>query len=183
MEFIRHALDGVVEIRPRLVPDSRGSFFESFRRSAFEAEGLIADFVQTNRSRSHAAGTVRGLHYQLAPSAQGKLVSVIRGAVFDVAVDLRRSSPTFGKHVAVTLTAASGAELHIPPGFAHGFCTLEPDTEVLYAVTSYYAPERERAIFWADPALGIDWPTPPDGARLSDKDLRAPMLADAADLF
>ncbi|HVI28810.1 dTDP-4-dehydrorhamnose 3,5-epimerase [Hansschlegelia sp.] len=183
MEFVRHAIDGVVEIRPRLVPDARGSFFESFRRSAFEAEGLLVDFVQTNRSRSAAAGTVRGLHYQLAPAAQGKLVCVLRGAVFDVAVDLRRNSPTFGRHVAVTLTAASGAELHIPPGFAHGFCTLEPETEVLYAVTSYYAPERERAIFWADPALGIEWPVAPAEARLSDKDLRAPLLADARDLF
>ncbi|HEY0293653.1 MAG TPA: dTDP-4-dehydrorhamnose 3,5-epimerase [Hansschlegelia sp.] len=182
MKFIRHDLDGVVEIRPKRIEDSRGAFCETFRSDLFEAEGLAAGFVQINRSLSRAVGTVRGLHFQLPPFAQAKFVSVTRGAALDVAVDVRRGSPTFGRHVAVRLSAAEGAQLYVPEGFAHGFCTLEPDTEVTYVLTRLYAPAHERGVFWADPALAIPWPVEPGAATLSEKDARAPLLA-AAELF
>ncbi len=184
MNIVPTDLSGVVEIQPVRHGDSRGWFSEVFRRDAFEAAGIAADFVQDNESFSGSAHTLRGIHYQIPPFAQAKLVRVIRGSVFDVAVDLRRDSPTFGGHVAVTLTAKAGNQLLVPPGFGHGFCTLEPDTTIGYKVSARYAPDCERAIRWNDPALGIDWPLT-QGAEpvLSARDEVAPLLADQPDVF
>ncbi|RXF66941.1 dTDP-4-dehydrorhamnose 3,5-epimerase, partial [Hansschlegelia zhihuaiae] len=130
MDFIRQRIFDVVEIRPRYFRDARGYFSEIYKKSALAEAGVLADFVQDNKSLSSLPGTIRGLHFQLPPFAQGKLVSCVRGAIYDVAVDIRRDSPTFGQHVGVTLTAEQGNQLYVPVGFAHGFCTLEPDTEV-----------------------------------------------------
>ena len=183
MEIITTTLDGVVEIRPRRHGDDRGWFSETWKQSALIAAGIDIDFVQDNESFSAPTGTLRGLHYQLAPHAQDKLVRVIHGSILDVAVDIRRDSPTFGHHVAVTLTADDGNQLLVPAGFAHGFCTLEPDVRVAYKVSGQYAPDCERAIRWDDPDLGIDWQLPVGGPTLSDKDRIAPLLADQPDLF
>jgi len=158
--------------------DERGYFSETYNKRAFAAAGIALDFVQDNHSLSWPAGTIRGLHYQLAPFAQDKLVRVVRGAIFDVAVDLRRGSPTYGRHVAVTLTAGDPRQLLVPIGFAHGFCTLEPDTEVIYKVTNYYSAPHDRGILWSDPALGIAWPAPAQNATLSAKDRQLPLLRD-----
>lgn len=183
MEIIRHEIDGVVEIRPKFHRDQRGWFAETFNRGDFEAAGLPCDFVQDNRSLSRATGTLRGLHFQIGPHAQAKLVSATKGSIFDVAVDLRRGSPTFGRHVAVTLSAELGNQLLIPEGFGHGYCTLEPDTEVFYKVSRLYAPVAERAVLWSDPALGVVWPAPPDEIVISERDASAPSVADSPDLF
>ncbi|MGE3292092.1 MAG: dTDP-4-dehydrorhamnose 3,5-epimerase [Geminicoccaceae bacterium] len=156
--------------------DARGFFSETYSRRDFAAGGIPDEFVQDNHSRSSGAGTVRGLHYQLPPHAQGKLIRVLRGSILDVAVDIRRGSPSFGAHVAVTLSAELGNQLFIPAGFAHGFCTLEPDTEVAYKVTAYYSRERDRGIRWNDPALAIAWPVAAQGAVLSAKDVALPLL-------
>ena len=134
-------------------------------------------FVQDNMSLSGPRYTMRGLHFQAPPKTQAKLVSVLQGAVLDVAVDIRRGSPTFGRHVAVTLSAAGGEQVFIPPGFAHGFCTLEPDTMVAYKVSEFYAPEAERGLSWGDPALAIGWPMPHAEAELSERDRHHPPLA------
>jgi dTDP-4-dehydrorhamnose 3,5-epimerase len=143
--------------------------------------GVTAEFVQDNHSCSVQPGTVRGLHFQIAPSAQGKLVRVLRGSILDVALDVRRGSPTYGRHVAVTLSAENGKQLWVPAGLAHGFCTIEPNTEVLYKVTDYYSPQTERGLLWNDPELGIDWPAEA-GAVLSDKDKVLPRFAECRDL-
>lgn len=182
MDFIEHAIPGVLEIRPKRFEDARGWFSETYKRSTLAGRGIDVAFVQYNRSMSRPAGTVRGLHFQLAPHEQAKLVGVVQGAIFDVVVDVRRGSPTFGRHVAVRLDAATGAQLYIPAGFAHGFCTLEPDSEVAYKTSADYSASHERALFWNDPALGVDWPVAADAATLSDKDARAPRLADLSDL-
>ncbi len=158
--------------------DHRGFFSEVYNRERLEAAGISIDFVQDNHSRSAERGTVRGLHFQVPPFAQAKLVRVVRGAVFDVAVDLRRGSPTFGRHVTVTLSADDGNQVLVPAGFAHGLMTLEADTEVVYKVSEHYAPDHDRGILWNDPALGIEWPIPTAGAVLSDKDRAQPVLAD-----
>lgn len=163
--------------------DDRGYFSETYNRRALLEAGIGLDFVQDNHLLSRKRGTVRGLHYQLPPSAQHKLVRVVRGSVFDVAVDVRRDSPTFGRHVSVVLSAGEGNQLLVPAGFAHGFCTLEPDTEVIYKVTSYYAPDCERGLLWNDPDLDIAWPVSSEEAVLSGRDWRHPRLKDAADLF
>jgi dTDP-4-dehydrorhamnose 3,5-epimerase len=176
-------IPGVKVITPPRFGDERGFFAETYNRRAFTEAGIDAEFVQDNHSRSARQGTVRGLHYQLAPSAQGKLVRVVRGAILDVAVDIRRSSATFGRHVAVTLSGENFAQLWIPEGFAHGFCTLMDDTEVLYKTTGYYDPARERGIRWDDPALGIEWPIPAEDVTLSKKDAASPPLSEQSDLF
>jgi dTDP-4-dehydrorhamnose 3,5-epimerase len=168
----------VLVLRPRAYADSRGSFTETYNRKVLTSLGIPDEFVQDNQSYSRHAGTVRGLHLQLEPHAQGKLVRVLRGRVLDVAVDLRRASATFKRHVVVELTGTEGTQIWIPPGFAHGFCTLEPDTEVLYKVTDYYEPTADRSIRWNDPELAIDWPFDPAQVTLSDKDRRAPTLAE-----
>ncbi|MBW6493204.1 MAG: dTDP-4-dehydrorhamnose 3,5-epimerase [Burkholderiaceae bacterium] len=169
MKFTRLAIPGVVLIEPRIFGDERGFFFESWNRAAFQAgAGLDAEFVQDSHSKSRR-GVLRGLHYQLPPRAQGKLVRVIAGEVFDVAVDLRRSSPTFGSWVGDLLSAENRRQLWIPPGFAHGFLTLSASAEFVYKATETYAPGLERCIRWDDPALAIKWPL--DGAPLvSGKD-------------
>lgn len=172
------AIEGLLLIEPRRLGDERGYFAETFKSSVLAEHGFTADFVQDNQSLSAQKGVVRGLHFQLPPFAQDKLVRVLKGAILDVAVDIRRDSPTFGHHVAVELSAANFRQLLVPKGFAHGFCTLEPDTEVAYKVTNYYSPECDRGILWNDPALGIQWPVAEDQAILSDKDRRAPKLAD-----
>ncbi len=167
----------VVVVEPQRHGDARGFFSEVFRNDAFEQAGIAARFVQDNHSYSQPAGVLRGLHFQTEPSVQGKLVRVTRGAVKDVAVDLRHGSPTFGQHVAETLTAANWRQLWVPPGFAHGFVTLEPDTEVIYKVTGYYDPAADRGLAFDDPALRIDWGMPHENLTLSDKDRRHPRLA------
>jgi dTDP-4-dehydrorhamnose 3,5-epimerase len=180
MQATPTAIPEVIVFEPRVFGDARGAFFESFRADLFaQATGLKVDFVQENQSRS-AAGVLRGLHYQLQ-QAQGKLVRVARGAVFDVAVDLRRGSPTFGRWVGVELSEDNRKQLWIPPGFGHGFLSLAEGTEVLYKATDYYAPQHERSLAWNDPQVGIAWPL--QGAPvLSDKDARAKLLP-AADVY
>ncbi|MFW5834589.1 MAG: dTDP-4-dehydrorhamnose 3,5-epimerase [Pseudomonadota bacterium] len=157
--------------------DERGFLVETYNRQAFRAAGIDAVFVQDNVSLSHRVGTVRGLHVQLPPAAQAKLVRVVRGRALDVVVDVRRGSSTFGRHVAVEL-ANDGTQLFVPEGFAHGFCTLAPDTEVAYKLTAPYAVEHERGLHWADPALGIAWPVTPAIAIVSPRHRTLPPLAE-----
>ena len=158
MKAIQTAIPEVLILEPRVFGDDRGFFFESFNRQAFrDATGVDIEFVQDNHSRS-TRHVLRGLHYQRAPRAQGKLVRVVHGAVFDVAVDLRRDSSTFGRWFGATLSADNKKQVWIPPGFAHGFLTLSDVAEVLYKATDYYAPEHERCIVWNDPLVGIEWP-------------------------
>ncbi len=170
-------------ISPKVFRDERGSFCESWSRRAFAAQGVDAAFVQDNHAVSSKAGTIRGLHFQAPPHAQGKLVRVLRGAIFDVAVDIRQGSPDYGRHVSAVLSADNALQIWIPEGFAHGYATLEPDTEVLYKVTDYYAPGSEGGVAWNDPALGIAWPIDPQSASLSEKDLQLPLLRDIASPF
>jgi dTDP-4-dehydrorhamnose 3,5-epimerase len=170
-------------LTPCRFADARGFFSESFSEATWRSAGFQANFVQDNHVYSVSKGVVRGLHYQLPPAAQGKLVRVTRGAILDVAVDIRRGSPTFGKHVSAVLTAENGHQIWVPAGFAHGYVTLEDHTEVLYKVTNPYAPELDRGIRWNDPTLGIDWRIPEGEALLSQKDQVQPLLKDAVDLF
>jgi dTDP-4-dehydrorhamnose 3,5-epimerase len=163
--------------------DQRGFFSEVYNRERLAAAGLTIDFVQDNHSLSRPVGTIRGLHFQSPPFAQTKLVWVVRGRILDVAVDLRRASPTFGQYVLVELSAATGQQLLVPAGFAHGFCTLEPDTEVLYKVDAPYAPAHDFGVAFDDPDLAIAWPVPVKDAVLSDKDRRHPRLRDLPDYF
>lgn len=163
--------------------DDRGFFSEVFNASRFADAGLDLQFVQDNHSLSADVGVLRGLHFQIPPFAQDKLVRVIRGRILDVAVDLRRSSPTFGHHVAVEISADNFKQILVPKGFAHGFVTREPDTEVLYKVTNYYSPEHDRGVIWNDPELGIDWPVSDHDVTLSGKDAKLPKFRDALDLF
>ena len=170
-------------VTPRRFGDHRGFFSETYNRQLYQRAGITTDFVQDNHSLSAAEGTVRGLHFQSEPFAQAKLVRVVRGRILDVAVDIRRSSRTYGKHVAVELSAENGRQLLVPVGFAHGFCTLEPDTEIEYKVSAYYSADHDHGLAWDDPALGIDWPVRPEDAVLSDKDRRQPTLADLPAYF
>lgn len=172
-------LDGLLEISPRKFGDDRGFFSETYNEKSFAEAGVELTFVQDNHSYSSAKGVVRGLHYQLPPFAQDKLVRVTRGAILDVAVDIRKSSPTFGKWVALEVSAEKWNQILVPKGFAHGFITLVENTEVIYKVTDYYSPEHDRSIRFDDPAIGIEWPLPSSGVQLSDKDQKAPLFADA----
>ncbi|MBD0270548.1 MAG: dTDP-4-dehydrorhamnose 3,5-epimerase [Acetobacteraceae bacterium] len=174
-------LPGPLLIVPRVFRDGRGSLRETWSERDFAALGVIERFVQDNHSVSAASGTVRGMHFQLPPRAQAKLVRVLRGAVLDVAVDLRRGSPAYGRHLAIELSASDERQVYIPAGFAHGFCTIEPDTEVAYKCSDYYDPGLERGLAWDDPDLALPWPVGADRAVLSDKDRRQPRLRDAAD--
>ena len=183
MEVTDTAIPDVKIIKTKRFGDHRGFFTETFSTRGFAEAGLPSGFVQDNHSLSHPKGTVRGLHFQLAPFAQDKLVRVARGAIFDVAVDLRAASPSFGRWVAVRLSADEGNQLLVPIGFAHGFCTLEPDTEVQYKVTNYYSPQHDHGLAFDDPALGIAWPVTRKRAILSAKDSAQPRLADLAVAF
>ena len=181
MKAVTTKLDGVVRLEPKVFGDERGFFFESFNRETFQkATGISPDFVQDNHSRS-ARNVLRGLHYQVDPHAQGKLVRVVSGAIFDVAVDIRRSSPTFGQWIGETLSAENKAQLWIPRGFAHGFLALTDDAEIAYKASAYWAPETERTIAWNDPDLAIDWPLTAEPI-LSAKDLEGRPFA-RADVF
>ncbi|WP_095198624.1 dTDP-4-dehydrorhamnose 3,5-epimerase [Mesorhizobium carmichaelinearum] len=182
MEIRSLGLEGVLEIVPKRHGDARGFFMETYNAERFAQAGIDLVFVQDNHSYSAAAGVLRGLHYQLAPRAQDKLLRVIRGSILDVAVDIRRGSKTFGKWAGHEISAEKGNQILVPKGFAHGFVTLVPDTEVLYKVTDTYSPEHDRSIRFDDPAIGIKWPSIAGGFQLSDKDLKAPMLA-AAEVF
>lgn len=179
MTFAPTEIPEVLLVTPQVFPDARGVFYEGYRRDAFTAHGIHADFVQDNYNVS-AKGVVRGLHYQVPPKAQAKLIRVLRGAIYDVAVDLRRGSTTFGRWVGVTLEPKTAKALWIPPGFAHGFCALEDETTVMYKVTDFYSPAHERGLRWDDPALGIAWPALGVPHQLSDRDRQYPCLKDAA---
>jgi dTDP-4-dehydrorhamnose 3,5-epimerase len=183
MDIRPTALSDVWLIVPTRNHDPRGYLSEVYRRSDLEAAGLSLDFVQENHLMSERSGTIRGLHFQTPPDAQDKLVRVVRGRVFDVALDLRRSSTFFGRHVAVELSADDGHQLLIPKGFAHGFCTLEPHSEVVYKATAYYSPERSRGVLWSDPSLGIKWPVDETSAVMSDADRVRPRLCDLPAFF
>jgi dTDP-4-dehydrorhamnose 3,5-epimerase len=178
METKSFSIPGPALLHPRKFEDSRGFMSEAYNQRTFETVLGDVRFVQDNHSLSRSAGTIRGLHFQAPPTAQGKLVRVVRGSIFDVAIDLRRGSPSFGQFVSVTLSAANWAQFWIPIGFAHGFCTLEPDTEVIYKVTDYYSQADDRGLAFDDPALAIPWPVEPAQAFLSDKDKVHPRLAD-----
>lgn len=177
------AIPDVKIIRPKKHGDARGFFSETYSKKAFAEAGIALDFVQDNHAFSATKGTVRGLHFQSAPFAQDKLVRVVRGAILDVAVDLRRASPTYGKHVSAVISADEWNQILVPVGFAHGLLTLEPDTEVLYKVTNYYAPQHDLGLLWNDPALGIAWPVSEADAVLSAKDKVQPRLADLPAYF
>jgi len=169
-------LNGLLEIRPPRFGDDRGFFSEVWREDRLAEAGVTVRFVQDNHSYSKARGVLRGMHYQLAPAAQDKLVRVSRGSIFDVAVDIRPDSPTFGRWAGVVLSAAEWNQLFIPKGFAHGFVTLEDETEVIYKASAVYAPDLERTVRFDDPAIGIDWPIDTSSVILSDKDRAAPLL-------
>ena len=173
----------VVRIRPQRFGDARGYFSEVFREDALLKAGIDMRFVQENHSLSASPGVVRGLHFQIAPMAQAKLLRVVAGRILDVAVDIRRGSPHYGQHVAVELSSAEGNQLFVPEGFAHGFCTLEPDSQLVYKVNRYYSPECDRGLLWNDPALGIDWRLGSNPPILSDKDKTHPALADLPAYF
>lgn len=183
VEFERTVIPDVVIVKPKRFGDDRGFFSEVYSRRDFAEFGLNLEFVQDNHSRSAAAGTIRGLHFQVPPFAQDKLVRVTRGAILDVAVDIRRSSPTYGQHVAIELSAENWRQLLVPIGFAHGFCTLMPDTEVLYKVSNYYSAAHDCGLAWDDPALRIAWPVKTSAAILSEKDRRHPRLAELIAAF
>ena len=177
------AIPDVKIIQTKRFGDERGFFSEVYNRQRYAEKGIDLEFVQDNHSWSAKPGTVRGLHFQSPPFAQDKLVRVTRGRILDLAVDLRRSSPTYACHVAVELSAENWRQLLVPVGFAHGFCTLEPDTEVLYKVTGYYSAAHDHGLAWDDPELAIDWPVATKAAVVSDKDRQQPRLADLPIFF
>lgn len=165
-------------VRAERFEDDRGWFSEIYNRARFSELGIQCNFVQDNHSLSRSAGTLRGLHFQLPPHAQDKLVRCVRGRIFDVAVDLRTGSPTFGQWIGAELSAANGAQLFVPIGFAHGFITLEDDCEVVYKCSALYAPDCDAGVAWDDPQIGVCWPIAPDPSLMSDKDQRQPRLSD-----
>lgn len=183
LQIVETAIPDVKIIKPPKFGDDRGFFSEVFSRRSFVDVGIEFDPVQDNHSLSATVGTVRGLHFQGPPSAQAKLVRVGRGAILDVAVDIRNGSPTYGQHVAVELSASNWRQLLVPKGFAHGFCTLEPDTEVLYKVDAYYDPAVDFGIAWNDPTLEIDWRVDPNRVTLSGKDTKHPNLSEIQPVF
>lgn len=183
MEVIPLSIPDVKLLIPKKFGDHRGYFVETYNVDACAKSGIESRFVQDNQSMSAQKNTVRALHYQVGDLAQAKLIRVLKGSILDVAVDVRRSSPTFGQHVHAILSAENGKQAYVPVGFAHGFITLEPNTEVFYKVTAFYSPKHERGIIWNDPALNIDWGIPTGDAVLSDRDTRHPMLAEQKDLF
>ncbi|MBY0296029.1 MAG: dTDP-4-dehydrorhamnose 3,5-epimerase [Methylobacterium sp.] len=184
MQVVDQAIPDVKLVIPNRFGDDRGWFSETFRADILAAHGISDPFVQDNQSFSAQQGTVRGIHFQTHPHAQAKLVRVLSGAILDVAVDLRRASPTYGRHVAARLDAENGHQLFIPVGFGHAFCTLTPDTMVAYKVAGgYYSRAHDGAVLWNDPDLGIDWPVSAQEAVLSDKDTKAPRFADLPPLF
>ena len=176
-------LPGVKILKPPKHGDDRGFFSETYNRRSLAEAGITCDFLQDNHALSVHPGTIRGLHFQVPPFAQDKLVRVTRGRILDVVVDVRRSSPHFGCHCAVELSAEDWNQLFVPIGFAHGYCTLTPDAEVFYKVSNYYAPKHEHGVLWNDPDLGIRWPVAAEHAIVSAKDQNNPRLKDAARLF
>ena len=183
MDIREFEIPDVKLIVPKRFCDVRGYFAETWSDRLFRREVANVAFVQDNQSVSAKKGTVRGLHFQKPPVAQGKLVRVARGSILDIAVDIRKASPTYRQHVAVRLEAVAGAQLWVPPGFLHGFCTLEDETEVLYKATSYYSPGHDAGVLWSDPDLAINWPLDGMSLVLSEKDQRLPRLRDLPDLF
>ncbi|HUB47562.1 MAG TPA: dTDP-4-dehydrorhamnose 3,5-epimerase [Acetobacteraceae bacterium] len=179
----RLAIPDVLLLTPPRFLDARGFFSETWNATRFADAGIPSLFVQDNHALSRDRGVLRGLHCQIGANAQGKLVRVPRGAVWDVAVDVRRGSPSYGRHVGAVLSAENWQQLWVPVGFLHGYCTLQPDTEVIYKVTAPYDKPAERGVIWNDPALAIPWPVPPAEMLLSDKDLVLPCLADCPDWF
>lgn len=175
------SLQGAYLIEPVVHGDYRGFFMESYNEQLLQQHGITYNFIQDNHSLSAEAGVIRGLHYQLDPKAQTKLVRVLTGVIYDVIVDIRKKSPTYGQWVGEILSEYNHRQLLVPKGFAHGFCTLVPNTQVVYKVDEYYSPEHDRGILWNDPALGIDWPMPKP--ILSDKDEKHPVLAEADNNF
>ncbi len=178
MEIISKEIPEVKILQAKKHGDHRGFFSETYNVKALEAAGIKLKFVQDNHSLSGIKGTLRGLHFQTPPFAQDKLVRVIKGSILDVAVDLRKNSPTYGKHVAEIISAEKWNQILVPVGFAHGFVTLESDTEVIYKVTNFYSPENDKGLLWEDPALKIDWPFKREEIILSEKDKTQPLLAD-----
>ena len=164
MQVIKTEIADVRILKPVRHVDPRGFFSEVFKENVLREHGIDIRFVQDNHSLSASKGVVRGLHFQVPPFAQAKLLRVTSGSVFDVAVDIRWGSPSFGRHVAAVLSASDWNQIFIPEGFAHGYCTLEPDTEIIYKVNAYYSPEHDRGLLWSDPALGVAWPVSPDEA-------------------
>lgn len=183
MEVTALELPGVYLLTPRRIADMRGFFVEHYNKRTLEAEGLRFDFIQDNVSLSARAGTVRGLHFQAPPSSQTKLVSVLSGAVLDVLVDIRTGSPTYGRHVAVELSAENGRQLVVPRGLAHGYCTTADNAVVFYKVDAYYDRERDFGLLWNDPDLGIAWPVAAEAAVLAEKDRTHPRLRDLPRYF
>lgn len=183
MKIESAAIADVKVVHPLKHGDARGFFSEVFKRESFAEHGLPTDWVQDNHSRSGRRNIIRGLHFQTPPFAQAKLVRVTRGAILDVAVDLRRSSMTFGQHVAIELSDENWRQIYVPAGFAHGFCTLTEDTEVQYKVTAPYAPQHDFGLLWKDPRLAIAWPVQDSPPLLSDKDSRLPLFADLPSYF
>jgi dTDP-4-dehydrorhamnose 3,5-epimerase len=177
MQIVETEIADVKLIKPVRHVDARGFFSEVFKESLLQEHGIDVHFVQDNHSLSTNKNVVRGLHFQISPFAQAKLVRVIAGSIFDVAVDIRSGSPSFGRHVAVVLSASEGDQIFIPAGFAHGYCTIEPESEVVYKVSAYYSAEHDRGILWNDPALGIAWPVSANEALISDRDRNNPMLS------
>ena len=183
MNVERLAIPDVMLLTPPRFADSRGFFSETWNQARFDAIGIPGPFVQDNHVLSIQRGVVRGLHLQVGPNAQGKLVRVTKGSIWDVAVDVRRGSPTFGQHAGAVLSAENWSQLWVPVGFLHGYCTLEPDTEVMYKVTAPWDRDGERGVLWNDPDLAVAWPIKPEEALLSDKDLTLPRFADCDTWF
>ncbi len=183
LPVLRTAIPEVWVIRPNAFPDSRGSFSETYNYRSFAQLGRDLIFVQDNQSTSTRKGTVRGLHFQIPPMAQAKLVRAVKGSILDVAVDLRRGSPTYGRHVSRLLSASNQEQLFVPEGFAHGFCTCEDDTVVLYKVSNFYSPDHERGLFWNEPLLGIDWGAEEGEALICSRDQAFPRLTELPSYF